>query len=308
MKKIYSFLLAGGLLMSSSASAKVATATFEDLGLGADSYWCGDADEPVSSFKSGGFVFPNNFTPEWSSWAWCAYSSQTANDGTSWTDQFQSAPGGAYESDTFGVIFVSDYYGDWQISVDDPEGTTLSGTYITNSAYARYCILNGDGMSPAFSEGDWFKATFTGLDSEGNATGSVEFYLADYRSSDSADHYCLDKWEWCDLSALGKVNGISISLATTKSNEYGPTTPFYFCIDDLTAADSTGVTDAAAETVAIMASAGRIITEGAEGEAMTVATLEGRVIYNGAAVAALDVEPGIYVVRVADKTAKIAVR
>ena len=63
-------------------------------------------------------------------------------------------------------------------------------------------------------------------------TGETVFYLADYRSENSDEHFALSTWEWFDLSSLGVVTRVEFSLFTTKSDEYGFTTPTYFCLDN----------------------------------------------------------------------------
>jgi hypothetical protein len=60
----------------------------------------------------------------------------------------------------------------------------------------------------------------------------VVFYLADYRSENADEHFALNTWRWFDLSSLGAVTSIEFAIFTTKSDEYGFTTPTYFCLDN----------------------------------------------------------------------------
>lgn len=220
----------------------VAPATFEDLGLAPDSYWCGDTDDEdydMGYFRSGDFQFSNFYMAEYGSWAWYAYSSITANDGSTWADQFQSAPGGGHDSATFGVAYVDAYWGPSNVVVDGPEeGTELEGMWVTNSAWTLYSILNGDGISGPFEKGDYLKVMVTGYDSEENPTGTAEFYLADYRSENESEHYALNTWKWMDLSDAGKLQYFRITMESTKSNDWGPTTPMYVCIDDVNTSET----------------------------------------------------------------------
>ena len=88
-------------------------------------------------------------------------------------------------------------------------------------------MTNGDGFAKEFEQGDWFKLTATA--DNGN---TAEFYLADFRSDNPADHYMLTTWEWFDLSSLGQVKYITFSLTSSDVSAYGMNTPSYFCLDN----------------------------------------------------------------------------
>lgn len=217
-------------------------ATFDDLSLEPESHWHGDetSDEPESVFQSGGFLFDNYLWAEYDFWGKFAYSNETSTTYASLDDQFHSAVGhGAEGSSIYGVAYVADaMFGPGSTCfyvADNAEGDSISGCYITNSAWGKDAVINGDGMSSVpgpFATGDYFSLTATGTRADGT-TASLDFYLADYRSENSADHYCLDTWEWFDLRPLGKVTKVSFSMNSTKSNDYGISTPTYFCIDNI---------------------------------------------------------------------------
>lgn len=217
-------------------------ATFDDLSLEPESHWRGDetSDEPESVFRSGGFLFDNYLWAEYDFWGKFAYSNETSTTYASLDDQFHSAVGhGAEGSSIYGVAYVADaMFGPGSTCfyvADNAEGDSISGCYITNSAWGKDAVINGDGMSSVpgpFATGDYFSLTATGTRADGT-TASLDFYLADYRSENSADHYCLDTWEWFDLRPLGKVTKVSFSMNSTKSNDYGISTPTYFCIDNI---------------------------------------------------------------------------
>ena len=119
-----------------------------------------------------------------------------------------------------------------EIEVDEAGGTVISGFYVTNEAWAVDAILNGDGMTPGgFTTGDWYKLTVIGTHAD-ETTEQVEFYLADYRSENEADHYYVKDWQWVDLTALGQVESVTFRLDSSRKNDWGMTTPGYFCIDD----------------------------------------------------------------------------
>ena len=61
-----------------------------------------------------------------------------------------------------------------------------------------------------------------------SSTGSIEYYLADYRSANTADHYIRNAWDFVDLSALGTVDTLQFTLET--NNDF---TPSYIAIDNI---------------------------------------------------------------------------
>ncbi len=217
-------------------------ATFDDLYLEPESHWRGNetGEDPESVFQSGGFLFDNYLWADYDFWGKFAYSNETSTVYESLDDQFHSAVGhGAESSANYGVAYVADaMFGPGSTCfyvANDSEGDTISGCYITNSAWGKDAVINGDGLSSVpgpFAYGDYFSLTATGTRADGT-TASLDFYLADYRSENPADYYCLDTWEWFDLRPLGKVTKVSFSMNSTKSNDYGISTPTYFCIDNI---------------------------------------------------------------------------
>jgi len=80
--------------------------------------------------------------------------------------------------------------------------------------------------------------------------------LADYRSSNPAEHYYLGDWQWVDLTSLGEVKSLSFTITGSRNNAYGLTTPSYFCMDNLNGTDDghngkvTGIIHTANDTAA----------------------------------------------------------
>lgn len=74
------------------------------------------------------------------------------------------------------------------------------GCYVCNNPYVYYAIEKGNPYSTKFEQGDWFKLVAHGIDEQGTETGTVEYYLADYRSENADDWKLNDTWEWVDLS------------------------------------------------------------------------------------------------------------
>lgn len=210
-------------------------ANFEDNPLNADNYWAGreDGDDLgygmiFSNFFSGGFMFSNCYMPDWYSWSFFGLSARTEKTFDSSTyavDQFNCVSGGGHESAGFGVAYVSSWMGKTQITtLADLDGAELAGVYINNNMYLYNSVTNGDAYATPFAKGSYEKVVFTA--DNGNA---VEFYLADYRSDNEADWYVVTDWTFVDLSPLGKVTTIDVTMEGDSEM-----TPTYFCLDDLT--------------------------------------------------------------------------
>ncbi len=223
-----------------SKSADVATFEEYDLAEGehkmVDDAWI---DNVETNLYSGTFAFANLPNKVYSAYSGYVISADKSSEATGDynVDQYRSAAGGSYEGDNFAVAYYS-APSTWFAGYNDPitftnsnEPQTVTGFYITNSAYTLDAILNGDYEHGPFSQGDYYSVTITGYNGS-DMTNEVVFYLADYRSDDATEHFALDKWEWVDLSELGAVTRIEFEIYSTKSNEYGFTTPTYFCLDN----------------------------------------------------------------------------
>ena len=69
-------------------------------------------------------------------------------------------------------------------------------------------MLNGNRFAKKFggasgTDPDWFMLTITGKNASGDMTGSFDFYLADFRDADSANHYIVNNWIPVAFTALG---------------------------------------------------------------------------------------------------------
>lgn len=105
--------------------------------------------------------------------------------------------------------------------------------YVTNNTYATMSMRKGDQFAKVFSyeDKDWFKLTFTGLDKADQPTGSVDFFMADFRTADSPG--IVTKWTKVDLSSLGSVHSVAFAMTSTDGEGMWMNTPAYFCIDDI---------------------------------------------------------------------------
>jgi len=226
-------------------------ADFENLYLANDNYWQGPAgntaDNMESKFYSGSYSFSNTYYPDWNYWGGYAYSNQTSTSfdpANSLTQQFRSVVGhGAQNSTNYAIVYTMGARTDINIT-NNTSGDVIPGVYLTNAAYTYSSIINGDSFVGApFGEGDWYKIKFTGTKTDGSTT-EKEIYLADYRSANVAERFVVTDWKWYNLSSLGAVTKVSISIDSSRKNNFGLTIPAYFCMDSFGATDAaTGIHD-----------------------------------------------------------------
>lgn len=214
-------------------TGKTVTATFEGLYLDEEGFNIGasaDGSNRYASFTSGSFAFNTNCEYSGAYWYGCAYTNSKSNSYNSLSDQNHSVTGGGYQgSDNFAVCYYTGAWGTPPIitALNSELGTALTGCYITNSAYAYNAMSVGDGFARAFAQGDWLKVTFTADNGK-----TVDYYLGDYRSEDVTKNYILNQWDWVDLSPLGQVKTVTLSMSGSDMGAYGLNTPAYVCLDD----------------------------------------------------------------------------
>ena len=212
------------------------TADFENLELQAESYWYGT--DGSGSFQSGGATFNNYYDPDpqWGEeyWEGFAYSNVTDTSTEGREGEFNAIAGsGVNGSEIYAIGYAGHIQGKPTVELSEPQ--VVSGAYFTNNNYAYYSMKNGDQFAKQFEEGDWFKLLITGVDADGNETGTVEFQLAEGTD-------ILDTWKWMDLTELGTVKKLTFAFdssdTTTIEGETSINTPSYFCMDNLKTASN----------------------------------------------------------------------
>ena len=211
-------------------------ATFDDLALASESHWTGDPEQTedvqTTTFYSGSYGFTNTYMKKWASWGGYAYSNHTATTYSQLADQYNGVVGhGVADSKNYGVAYL---FGDTKLEVTHAAKAVIPGMYISNTAWVKHVSEHGTGLgdepNTPFKKGDYYKITAISNDDESK---KVDFYLADYRSENPADHYVIDTWQWLDLSALGEVSSIRFTAMGTRANQFGSTIPFYFILDNV---------------------------------------------------------------------------
>lgn len=187
------------------------------------------------------------------------------------------------------------------------------GCYVCSSPYVYYTIQKGNAYARKFEQGDWFKLVAHGLDGQDKETGTVEYYLADYRSANADEWTLNDSWQWFDLSSLGQVASIYFTMESSDTGEWGMNTPSYFCLDKLTVSTEPASVDKTL-TAAVRAYYDRISgvvrVESARPVEAAVYSLNGTVVLkqlvDGSAALDLSVCPsGVYVVRCGGYSVKV---
>lgn len=224
-------------LLLEVSGAKPAIATFDDLALEPETAWYGKReseghDHRKFTYYSGSYSFPCEYAPSLLTWGGVAYSNQTKTTFSSlFPDQFNSVVGhGVNGSKNYAVAYA---YGQHTVEVRATHAgpAVIPGTFVTNTAWVKDVTQKGTGMGDEphtpFHKGDYL--LLIASNSKGQ---SIEFPLVDYRSSNDAEHYVIDSWQWLDLSALGETESVIFSMKGTRVAGGGTTIPAYFCLDD----------------------------------------------------------------------------
>jgi len=209
-------------------------ADFEDLTFTPESYWNGS--DGSGGFTSGSAYFRNNYDASWDSWDGFAYSNATDTTTEGLAAQYNSITGaGQGDSANYAICYVG-----WislpTVTLSEPG--VVAGLYVTNCGYAYYALLKGSLYSKKFggvggNDPDFFLLTITGKDAGGTVTGTVDFYLADYRSADNSQDYIVNTWQYVDLTSLGVVESLEFSLSSSDTGAWGMNTPGYFALDTI---------------------------------------------------------------------------
>ena len=216
IKNLISLIIVFGMVDVVNASI----ANFDDLSLGANSYWNGS--DGTGDFVSGSAVFNNNYDSTYHSWDGWAYSNKSDTTTPGWTNQYSAITGAAQSGSNYGINFMG--WGE-SPSMTLSIASIIEGIYVTNTTYAYLAMKNGEGPATKFDDEDWFKLTITGKDESGSSTGTINFFLAD------AGHI-VNTWEYVNLSTLGAIKSLEFSLSSSDNDPvYGMNTPAYFAMD-----------------------------------------------------------------------------
>ncbi len=208
---------------------------FDELTLDPNSYFDGYGSGAVSgSWSSGGAAFnTNQFGPGWS------YSNVNDTTTAGFNNQWAAYTGtGVGGSGNYALVNSFSPNG---ATIELPDQQRAKSVWITNTTYAALSMRDGDSFAKKFGgssgdDPDFFKLIVTGFSeaaAAGSETGSVEFYLADYRFNDNALDYILDEWVELNLTAVGNARSLAIAFESSDVGQFGINTPTYAAFDSL---------------------------------------------------------------------------
>lgn len=208
----------------------------------------GSTVEKISNISSGNATLANSYTTAWSapdgggdffydSWSGWAYSKATDAVTPGFGNQYSSIAGGGADGSASYVVGYQPFVGEWALMFDSAEDFSGRGLYATNTAYAALAMQYGETPAKKFggasgNDADWFKLTIEGWNGA-TSTGSVDFYLADFRFASNSQDYILNSWAFVDLSSLGTLNKLTFGLSSSDNGLYGINTPTYVALDNV---------------------------------------------------------------------------
>ncbi len=228
--KTISILILSAILFHSCSDEdtfRTEVADFEDFELEEQSYWNGS--DGSGQFIYGNKIFNNVYYPDWVSYSGFSYSNVENSIKYNEIAKYAAIAGwGAEKSENYVCVHQFE-----KVVIDfiEPEEPRL--VRITNTTFTAFAIKYGYDYAKKFGGGDgsdpdWFILTITGIGYSNEITGTVDFFLADYRFENNEDDYIVDGWNYVDLTSLGIVKSLEFELSSSDAG-----TPLYFCMDDL---------------------------------------------------------------------------
>lgn len=230
-------MMMAAVMAMAAGLASAAVVDFSEFTVGASGRWNGS--DLSGGFTSGGATFVNNYNTSYNSWNGFAYSNINDTTTKGFLNQYAAYTGtgmggsGIYAIGYVATDFMSGEQIPSQVVLSAP--SRLGTVGITNATYAALSMRDGDQFAKKFggvdgTDPDWFKLTITGKDAQNAVTGSVDFYLADYRTDND---YIVNTWQLVDLGSLGVVKSLEFTVSSTDNGDYGIRTPSYFALDNL---------------------------------------------------------------------------
>jgi hypothetical protein len=215
---------------------EIRSANFEKLTVGTSGYWNGADGSGV--FQCEDMKFTNSYTDAGANSYWSGFAYSQKNDVTTADYGNQYSVYDSSNGNNKFAIFFPPYGEDVYASFPTGAEYLVKSISLCNSTYVALSMKNGDSYAKRFggtsgNDADWFKVTIKGFDVAGTSVGTVDFYLADYQSSDNTKDYIINKWTEVDLTSLGKINKLTFSFSSSDNSAWGMNTPSYTCIDNI---------------------------------------------------------------------------
>lgn len=241
------------LLLSTFAVKAQVVATFDTFSLltnYADTAYINYSQPGVDvGFNDGHGFFPCMYDTAWGG-LWnggFAYSNMTDSITAGYTNQYAAFPAIGQNSTIGYAVYWHGYSPTNYVKITDTAalGDTVLGFHITNTTFGYLAMRDGDFVTKKFGgqpnvEEDWYRLTVYGYLGGVQKADTVDFYLADFRFTDSTQDYIVNDWQWVDLTSLGNVDSISFALQSTDTvGGFGMNNPAYFAIDNFTTKTTT---------------------------------------------------------------------
>ncbi len=314
MRKIFTLVfLSFGVLLTGQTIAD-----FENYDFAEESFLNGS--DLSGGFQSANVFLPNSYNETYGSWSGWAISNMTDETTAGFTNQYSAYAGiGAEGSENFAVAAA---FSPVTLKLNEtPEGSFIQGLYITNNTYAALSMRDGDAFAKAFGgetgdDPDFFILTIKKWIGGSIAADSINFYLADYTSSDNTKDYILKDWEYVDLTDLGPIDSLQFSLSSSDVGMFGMNTPAYFCLDQVSSTEIiSDVEDLELEPIELTPNPVQdllYLQSASNGALYEILNIVGQVVdkgvYNGSAIDVRSLPSGEYFVRVNDAKRKATLK
>ncbi len=220
---------------------------FENLTIAPNTYWNGASHALGTSFESGNATFVNYYDTAYGGYwsrGW-AYSNVVDSTTAGMGNMYATRAGSGFNGSSNYIVAQVDVFGQVNPKVilnPAARGKMVSGAYITNATYTAISMRDGDAFGKKFggvtgNDPDWLKITIKKWANGTLSNDSVDFYLADFRSSNNSEDYILTQWQWVDLTSLGNVDSLTFVMSSSDVGQFGINTPLFFCMDNFTTAD-----------------------------------------------------------------------
>lgn len=284
MKKLKHIIVTLSLFQLMTAKLNAQTVSdFENLTLPADSFFNGSSQQGGTSFTSGNAIFPNFFDTSFQYWlsGW-AYSNVADSSTSGFGNLYACASLTGYNGSG---IYAIGQQGTTISLTGNAAGKVVNGFYVTNATFPYISMRDGDAFAKKFggptgNDPDYFILTIHNWYNGNLSNDSVNFYLADFRSANNAQDYIVNNWQWVDLSGLGNTDSLIFTLYSSDIGTFGINTPLFYCIDNLTTADSpVGISETGNDLLQVYPNpASSFITLTKNMDNFVITDVEGRVV------------------------------
>lgn len=207
-----------------------AAAQFEDVTVGENGVYYNPAlANGINEWLDGSFLFATYFDDSYGTYYSDVVVSSLVDptmtaDYSNPVSYLSAAVDHAAQGNNF-AVWNQNFYGINPVKLGAAQ--TVSGMAVTNTSAVVNYIFD---EYTAFGQDAWFKLIVTGKKA-GEAVGTAEFYLVDFRTEGEWKY--AENWQWLDLSALGEVDELMFDVDGSDKNDWGLLSPAYFCFDNL---------------------------------------------------------------------------